>query len=713
LPPPPLKTIPTPTAWPPKTPLEMSEALRKVYTDLEQPGMRHKQATPTLRFSHVPSPRAAAAAEKAKPLALYLPGLDGYGISASTHQFPDLAKTFDLWRLTILPQDKSSFTSVVNAIVDFVDELVAMDNKDDESDRKKAKKVVLIGESCGGLMAAAVAIKLQKRSSNNNNNRIHGKDKNDNPLQGLVLVNPATSFGETQWATLAPILASLQHDVLLEDKDNGNNVSLDPLSVYSVVGSLTLSTLIPDNGQLGKIVNVISQTVNVPPRSRQELQNLVDASIQAFREMGTRLPPDLLTHRVLQWLQVGHDVVDARLSDIQVPTLVVAGRQDKLMPSATEADRLVQKLHPWAEKLDVRDRGHFVLDDAVNLTEAILYSKIDPLGWKHNKRAYDAVTDWKLPPAHEVEAVIEKQVTPLRTLHSPVFFSTDENGKRWKGLSKFPATNRENPILIVANHQFLAIDMALIYAELFEQKGITLRGLAHPVGFASAALPELRGRVPGLISPTSGAGQNPFMNFQLFGAVEVSPRNYYRLLKNKETVLLFPGGASEAMTGRKDYPLFWPEDMDFVRTAAKFNATIVPLAAVGMVDGFNVVLEREELLNLPVLGELVRNATTTPTNARYGKRQTGELQTPPAILPGVPARNYFVFGKPFDTASVDPKDLQACEKLYRATRDEVRSGLDDILRSRVHDPFLNTPKRMAYERVFNKQAPTFSIDELR
>jgi hypothetical protein len=254
--------------------------------------------------------------------------------------------------------------------------------------------------------------------------------------------------------------------------------------------------------------------------------------------------------------------------------------------------------------------------------------------------------------------------------------------------------------------------MALIYAELLEQKGITPRGLAHPVGFASAALPELRGRVPGLMSSTGGTGQNPFLNFQLFGAVEVSPRNYYRLLKNKETVLLFPGGASEALMGRKDYPLFWPEDMDFVRTAAKFNATIVPLAAVGMVDGFSVLLEREEILKLPVLGDLVRNATTTPTNARYGKRQTGELLTPPAILPGVPARNYFIFGKPFDTTSIDPKDLQSCEQLYRATRQEVRSGLDDILRSRAKDPFLNTPQRMAYERVLNKRAPTFSIDEL-
>jgi len=35
-----------------------------------------------------------------KPVAIYLPGLDGTGISA-TSQFDDLAQTFELWRMVI------------------------------------------------------------------------------------------------------------------------------------------------------------------------------------------------------------------------------------------------------------------------------------------------------------------------------------------------------------------------------------------------------------------------------------------------------------------------------------------------------------------------------------------------------------------------------------------------------------------------------------
>jgi hypothetical protein len=49
-------------------------------------------------------------------------------------------------------------------------------------------------------------------------------------------------------------------------------------------------------------------------------------------------------------------------------------------------------------------------------------------------------------------------------------------------------------------------------------------------------------------------------------------------MESGQDVLLFPGGAKEALNGNKSYPLYWPDKVDFVRTAAKFNATIVPVA---------------------------------------------------------------------------------------------------------------------------------------
>lgn len=59
--------------------------------------------------------------------------------------------------------------------------------------------------------------------------------------------------------------------------------------------------------------------------------------------------------------------------------------------------------------------------------------------------------------------------------------------------------------------------------------------------------------------------------------------------------------ANEGQGGRP-HQLFWPEGPEFVRTAARFGATIVPLSAVGVDDGLEVVLDGPELLRLPLLG---------------------------------------------------------------------------------------------------------------
>ena len=78
----------------------------------------------------------------------------------------------------------------------------------------------------------------------------------------------------------------------------------------------------------------------------------------------------------------------------------------------------------------------------------------------------------------------------------------------------------------------------------------------------------------------------------------------------------------------------------------------------------------------------------------------------------MPKRNYFIFGQPFSTNNIDPKDKEACAKLYKDVVDETRRGLDDILAVRDQDPFYDTPRRLAYEQVTQKQAPTIGIEKL-
>jgi hypothetical protein len=253
----------------------------------------------------------------------------------------------------------------------------------------------------------------------------------------------------------------------------------------------------------------------------------------------------------------------------------------------------------------------------------------------------------------------------------------------------------------------VAQDLRIIFAELFEQKGIAARGLAHPIAFMGTQLNELGGRTPGIARNRRSANSEIYE----FGAIPVTPKNYYRLMQSGQAGLLFPGGAKETLTGRKDYPLFWPTRTDFVRTAARFNATIIPLSAVGMLDSVNVLVESEDVYKIPFVGNSIREYSQNITAARYD-RVKEEGFTPPIALPTLPARNYFLFGKPISTKNVDPDDKEACARVYRQAEDGVRRGLDDILRAREQDPFKDTRRRLVYERLFGKKAPTFPIDEL-
>ncbi len=65
-------------------------------------------------------------------------------------------------------------------------------------------------------------------------------------------------------------------------------------------------------------------------------------------------------------------------------------------------------------------------------------------------------------------------------------------------------------------------------------------------------------------------------------------------------------GAAQAYKGKgQEYRLFWPSRPEFVRMAARYGATIVPFAGVGAEDGFNMLLDSQEIRRLPVVGSML------------------------------------------------------------------------------------------------------------
>lgn len=262
----------------------------------------------------------------------------------------------------------------------------------------------------------------------------------------------------------------------------------------------------------------------------------------------------------------------------------------------------------------------------------------------------------------------------------------------------------------------MGLDLNLLISELIEND-IVVRGLAHPIVFQSAPgsssrVDELGGRTPGLQRKPSGNGPDP-SSFQTFGAVMVTPRNFYRVLQSGQNALLFPGGVREVFHGRDEaYQLFWPEKVDFVRMAARFNATIVPISAVGMADSINTILEPSEVGDLPLIGERVKAFAANVTAARFDAANEDEVFMPPIVAPRLPSRNYFIFGKPLSTKDLDPSDMASCQEAYSSVQDEMKRGFDDILSAREKDVFKEAPTRLAYERFTGGKAPTFDISEV-
>ena len=57
------------------------------------------------------------------------------------------------------------------------------------------------------------------------------------------------------------------------------------------------------------------------------------------------------------------------------------------------------------------------------------------------------------------------------------------------------------------------------------------------------------------------------------------------------------------------YKLIWKNKAEFVRMAAKTNALIIPFAAVGGEEAFDIAYDSDEVLANPVLGPLARRVS--------------------------------------------------------------------------------------------------------
>lgn len=167
----------------------------------------------------------------------------------------------------------------------------------------------------------------------------------------------------------------------------------------------------------------------------------------------------------------------------------------------------------------------------------------------------DYVTDFTPPTAEQIYNAT-RSLAAIRKLTSPVFLSTLPSGQIVRGLGGLPALgNDEPPTLFIGNHQLYgATDLPLLVENLLQQTGTLVRALAHPVAFRQNGRAFTPGEGDPVAESEAAGGQRRgggFVDFETFGCVPVSGKALFKLLRQGENVLLYPGGVREAFKSTK------------------------------------------------------------------------------------------------------------------------------------------------------------------
>jgi len=708
-----------PHAWPPTTAAPTSRPRRRAVqaaaaapsapsarvpaTPTSEAAALYADGGPPRWMSPLPSPRTAATRPPPAtlPLLFFLPGIDGVGLAAWP-QFDGLASRFDLRFLGVPADDRTGFAGLVDLVVDALVEEAAVS--------PPSRPVYVAGESFGGTLALAVAARAPAL------------------VDRVLVVNPATSFPRSPWSSIAPLLAAAPA---------GLYAAL-PWALAPVLGNpLAIAA-----GRLAR------SGATGPTAVAGELAAAAAGLIPQLNALAAALPASTLEWRV-GLLREGAAAVDASLATIRPRVLAVGGRADALLPSADEVGRLAKAL-PRGRAIVLPDASHACLQEAgvdlVGIMEgAGFYTRHRALSGAVRARGvgpaarpplllapaaaiapltpFHPADPIELPTLSELDLAAGRATRFIRATASPVFYSSAPGGLMVRGLAGLPPPSADGrPTLYVGNHTTLALDMGVMVEELLREKGLLVRGLAHPIIFSQAAGGGGGGAAAGEGSPNPSGrrdrGSNGFEAFMTeYGAVPVGGRNFHRLLATGQAVLLYPGGAREAYKKRGEaYRLFWPEGRDeFVRMAAKHGGRIVPFGCVGPEDSLTLVADADELAALPVIGPAI-DARARAAAARTRPARAGVTADPalddgrflaPLVLPGAPDRMYFAFRAPIELEAGLVKDRQAAAAMYGHVKAEVEAAIAWLQAGRERDAFRRPGARLAREAVTGGQAPSF------
>jgi len=258
----------------------------------------------------------------------------------------------------------------------------------------------------------------------------------------------------------------------------------------------------------------------------------------------------------------------------------------------------------------------------------------------------------ELPSGQMIDRLVSL-LAPYRRVTQPKFY----------GIANLP----DDGSLLVGNHTIYAfLDLPFMMAEVWKHRRIAIRALGEDAHYAVPVWRDLLGA---------------------FGMVRGTRDNVRALMRDDQTILVFPGGSREVFKRRgQQYQLLWGERTGFARLAIEQGYPIVPCAAVGADDMFDVIVDQRT----PLYGQLA-----------LAYEKVMGFPTPPVVrgvgLTGIPRpeRLYFWFGEPIDTTGFAGRND---DTPARAVRDEVKqsvmAGIQFLHDERDKDPHRGLAKRL-------------------
>jgi len=264
------------------------------------------------------------------------------------------------------------------------------------------------------------------------------------------------------------------------------------------------------------------------------------------------------------------------------------------------------------------------------------------------------------------EEALERHIETALAVQTPSGLDLEINYRLIKRLFKPLVLGADNipdrPCLFVGNHSLFALDGMVLGPLFIKELGRFPRGMGDKFLFTNK-------RVADYVLKS--------------GAVMGHPEVCSALMKDGQDLLVFPGGAYEAVKPASAvYELQWKERYGFVRLAAKHGYTIMPFGLVGPDEFYGHYMEGQDLPD-SALGQFLTRRGLLDDDIRSDilpPIPVGALGTP---FPK-PQRCYLGFGEPIKLSQYKGKKLTSKRlKIIRAeVAEQIETQLAELLFAR-------------------------------